>query len=206
MKFEDVKDLIEQVSQKVDNDIFVVGSQALYGYTNEVPYSVEASMETDFILGSDKDKAAVDLEFGELSKFYREKGYHAHALEEEFAPLTEGWKGRANQNENLKPSNNKSVKFCSPEDLAASKLVVGREKDLMLVEKMMEMKAVNIEKLKAVIKTLPNEMKNAAIVNYKDIKQNILIKKEATSYEKFNRQNRFANRRNNNKYIGGFER
>lgn len=111
----------------------VVGSQAILGQFPEPPAELVQSIEADiFSLRSPEDANRVDGSIGEGSLFNASFGYYAHGVGEETAVLPRGWKERL-----VKLSNENTggaVGLClEVHDLAASKLVAGREKDLAFV-------------------------------------------------------------------------
>jgi Xaa-Pro aminopeptidase len=74
----------------------------------------------------------VDGSIGEGSPFHQTFGYYAHGVGEDTAVLREGWRGR------LVPLHNENTGhgtgLClEVHDLAVSKLVAGREKDLVFL-------------------------------------------------------------------------
>lgn len=111
----------------------VIGSQAILGSHPDAPRELVESMEADlFTLRSPDDANLIDGSIGELSPFHSTFGYWAHGVALETAILPVGWQDRLVpiQNENTKGA----VGLCLEEnDLAVSKLVAGREKDLDFV-------------------------------------------------------------------------
>jgi hypothetical protein len=108
----------------------VIGSQAVLGQFPNPPAELLVSIEADlFSLGSSKDADLIDGSIGEGSPFHQTFGYYAHGVAEETAVLPAGWKDR------LVPLHNENTGggtgLClEVHDLAVSKLVAGREKDL----------------------------------------------------------------------------
>ena len=115
------------------NDIVVVGSQAILGSFPDAPAELLESMEAD-VFPRDKphDSILIDGGIGELSPFHETFGYYAHGVDETTATLPEGWRER------LVPIRNENTRgatgWClEVHDLAVSKLVAGREKDLAFI-------------------------------------------------------------------------
>jgi hypothetical protein len=115
------------------NDIVVVGSQAILGTYPDAPEDLLVSMEADvFPLDNSKDSTVIDGSIGERSLFHETFGYYAHGVDEDTATLPEGWRER------LVPIRNENTRgatgWClEVHDLAVSKLVAGREKDLQYI-------------------------------------------------------------------------
>ncbi len=90
-------------------------------------------MEADIFPLDDRDKALlIDGAIGERSVFHETFGYYAHGVSPDTAMLPDGWKAR------LISLRNENTRGCTgwclePNDLALSKLIAGREKDLEFV-------------------------------------------------------------------------
>jgi hypothetical protein len=111
-------------------DIVIIGSQSILGTFPEAPECLLISMEADvFPLDRPQDAILIDGAIGELSIFHETFGYYAHGVAEDTAFLPTGWKDRLVP---LKNANTRGVTgWClEVHDLAVSKLVAGREKDV----------------------------------------------------------------------------
>jgi len=120
-----------------EREFVVVGSQALLAAVPDLGPPLNKSMELD--LYPLRNPAAADLidgTIGELSPFDDTFGVYAHGVGPETAVLPSGWMQRAIRVENENTGG--SCGICpSPADLAVSKLVAGREKDLAFVAAML---------------------------------------------------------------------
>jgi hypothetical protein len=111
-------------------DIVVVGSQAILGTFPEAPAELLISIEADvFPRDRPHDSILIDGAIGERSLFHETFGYYAHGVDETTSTLPEGWRER------LVPIHNENTRgatgWClEVHDLAVSKLIAGREKDL----------------------------------------------------------------------------
>lgn len=136
-------------------DIVVVGSQALLGQYPNAPDPLLSSIEADVFPRADPAKSIlIDGAIGELSAFHQTFGYYAHGVDETTATLPPGWEQR------LVPLRNENTGgatgWClEVHDLAASKLVAGREKDLNFVQVMLREKMLNPETLAKRAASLP---------------------------------------------------
>ena len=114
-------------------EFVVIGSQALLGQFPNPPAELLVSIEADlFTFRTEADAELIDGSIGEFSPFHRTFGYYAHGVGQETAMLPAGWKDR------LIPVRNENTgagaALCLEiHDLAVSKLVAGREKDLSFV-------------------------------------------------------------------------
>jgi hypothetical protein len=118
-------------------EIVVIGSQAILASYPDSPEELISSMEVDCYPLDDPAKAdLIDGSIGELSPFHLTFGYYAHGIGPETATLPAGWRTRVVRVESENTGG--TVGLCvSPEDLAVSKLVAGREKDLEFVGEML---------------------------------------------------------------------
>lgn len=119
------------------NEVLLVGSQAVLPQLAAVSATVTRSVEADFSAMPGDPRAAqiadlIDGAVGEMSVFNDTFGYYGQGVAPATARLPEGWQERAVRYET--PTTN-GVVACCPEkhDIAASKLIAGREKDLEFV-------------------------------------------------------------------------
>src|SRR4051812_40738361 len=120
----------------------IIGSQAVLGQFPAAPAELLVSMEAD--LFSPRDHADADLvegSIGEGSPFHTTFGYYAHGVGPDTAVLPGGWQDR------LVPLHNSNTGggtgLClEVHDLAVSKLVAGREKDISFIEALLRYRLV----------------------------------------------------------------
>lgn len=116
-----------------ERDFVVIGSQAVLGQFPDAPDALVASIEADIYPRQAPAKSdLIDGAIGELSVFHQTFGYYAHGVDDTTATLPAGWTERlvpvANDN------TGGATGWClEVHDLAVSKLVAGREKDLDFV-------------------------------------------------------------------------
>ncbi len=123
----------------------IIGSQALLGQFPDSPAELLVSIEADlFTLRSPEDASLIDGSIGEASPFHQTFGYYAHGVGEETAVLPDGWKERLVEihNENTGGSTGLCIEV---HDLAVSKLVAGREKDLSFVAGLLRHRLATLE-------------------------------------------------------------
>lgn len=113
-----------------DHEIVVIGSQAVLGQYPEAPAALLASMEADVLPRNRPERAdLVDGAIGEGSSFHERFGYYAQGVGEATATLPAGWRERLVPVRN--PNTAGVAGLClDVHDLAISKYVAGREKDL----------------------------------------------------------------------------
>ncbi len=113
-----------------DDDIVVIGSQAILGQFPAAPLELLVSREADVYPRAHPERAdLIDGSIGEGSPFERQYGYYAHGVGPETAVLPAGWEDRLVV---VSSPNTRLVRgWClEVHDLSIAKLVAGREKDL----------------------------------------------------------------------------
>jgi hypothetical protein len=108
----------------------VIGSQSILGQFPYAPASLLVSIEADVYPLTRSERAElVDGAIGEGSQFHEQFGYYAQGVGESTAVLPAGWRTRL---VSIKNANTGGVEGLCLEvhDLAISKYVAGREKDL----------------------------------------------------------------------------
>ena len=114
-------------------ELVVIGSQAILGQFPDAPQDLTESIEADLFTWRDpRDSDLIDGSIGEGSPFHQTFGYHAHGVGAQTATLPDGWKSRTVQVST--PETGGATAYClEVHDLAVSKLVAGRDKDLSFV-------------------------------------------------------------------------
>jgi hypothetical protein len=113
-----------------DDEIVVIGSQAILGQFPDAPVSMRISTEADlFPLHHPERAEVIDGSIGELSPFHDTFGYYAHGVSATTAHLPQGWKERlvVIQNANTRGAKGLCLEI---HDLLAAKAIAGREKDI----------------------------------------------------------------------------
>ena len=111
-------------------EFVIVGSQAVLGQFPQAPDELLVSIEADiFSLRNSTDSDLIDGSIGEGSPFHQTFGYYAHGVSEETAVLPAGWRDRLVSIHNSNTGGGTGL-CLEIHDLAISKLVAGREKDL----------------------------------------------------------------------------
>lgn len=154
MKREDLEHIIRAAAGITDERIFVVvGSQAILGQYPAAPPELLQSIEADLYPLQRPDLAdLIEGSIGIETPFHQSFGYYAEGVGPETAKLPAGWEKRSLHITN---SNTTGATAICPEahDLAASKLVAGREKDIewvrIAVERGLVQKGLLAERVKA---------------------------------------------------------
>ena len=114
-------------------EFVIIGSQAVLGQFPHAPPELLVSIEADlFSLRDPADSDLIDGSIGEGSPFHQTFGYYAHGVGADTAVLPNGWRERLVpvRNENTGGGTGLCLEV---HDLAVSKLVAGRDKDLDFV-------------------------------------------------------------------------
>lgn len=137
-----------------ERDLVVIGSQAILGQFPEAPEALLVSIEADVYPRHAPEKSdLIDGAIGELSAFHQTFGYYAHGVDETTATLPAGWTERLVpiQNENT----GDAIGWClEVHDLAVSKLVAGRERDMAFVAVLVRERMVDPAVLHARVEAL----------------------------------------------------
>ena len=119
-----------------DDEIIIIGSQAILGQFPNAPARLLSSMEADIYPKNNPENAdKVDGAIGEGSSFHELHGYYAQGVGEGTAVLPKDWQRRlvAVNNQNT----NGVTGYClEVHDLAISKLVAQRPKDMGFVQEL----------------------------------------------------------------------
>ncbi|MCP4431918.1 MAG: hypothetical protein GY806_13130 [Gammaproteobacteria bacterium] len=123
-----------------DNEVLVIGSQAIHASIDYKLEEAERSIEVDVSSLNDADGSKADLidgSIGELSIFQDTFGYYAQGVTPQTATLPDGWRDRLIPY--LRPGTNGVTALClEPHDLWLSKAVAARPKDKEYCRALME--------------------------------------------------------------------
>jgi hypothetical protein len=142
----------------------VIGSQALLGQHPDAPVSLLASMEADiYPLHRPERAELVDGAIGEGSMFHESFGYYAQGVGPQTATLPRGWEARLVRvcNEN---TGGVTGLCLEAHDLAISKYVAGRQKDLAFTRELARHRMTQAPVLRARLRVTPLEAKLRRIV------------------------------------------
>lgn len=130
MRRRDLEHLIRAAANIADDDeLIVIGSQAILGQYPDAPAELCVSAEADLYPKNRPERTdLIDGSIGEGSPFHDTYGYYAQGVGEQTATLAAGWRDR------LVPIRNANTRgatgWClEAHDLVLSKYVAAREKD-----------------------------------------------------------------------------
>lgn len=142
-----------------DPRILVIGSQAVLGTFDDQDLPLEAtrSVEADIVFLDDPDASKadeVDGAIGEGSEFHRTYGYYGQGVTLSTAVLPEGWQDRVVRfpRQDAAPSRASCLEIY---DIAAAKLVAGREKDFEYVTALVVAHLLDVDLLRQRCELIP---------------------------------------------------
>ncbi len=137
-----------------EKHFIVVGSQALHGKHPDIADDIIKSAEVDLVAAKGPKRTEWLNAIGVYSPFHETFGYYADPVDERTATLPKGWKGRL---VDLPPGDTEGVKgLClEPHDLAISKYVASREKDLIFTRELARRGIVSEERLLSLLDQTP---------------------------------------------------
>ena len=118
-----------------ERQFIIVGSQALHGKYPDVADQILTSFEVDLIASDHAEPTEWLNAIGVDSQFHETYGYYVDPVDVGSSTLPKGWKGRL---VNLPAGDTEGVRgLClDPHDLAISKYVAFREKDLVFTREL----------------------------------------------------------------------
>jgi len=140
--------IIRAAAQIADDDeLVIVGSQAVLGQYPNAPPELLVSIEVDLYPKHHPERAdLIDGTIGELSPFHDTFGYYAQGVGPTTATLPEGWERRLIPVHG--PSTRGATGWClEVHDIVVSKLVACREKDLAYARAALRHGLVRVEEL-----------------------------------------------------------
>lgn len=138
-----------------DDELIVVGGQAILGQFPDAPETLLVSIEADLYPRNRPERSIeIDGSLGDGSYFHATFGYYAHAVGPETAVLPAGWEDR------LVPVRGENTGgatgWClEVHDLLLSKCVAGRERDWEFVEEAIRHRLADQAELRRRIPGLP---------------------------------------------------
>jgi hypothetical protein len=138
------------------SEFVVIGSQAVLGQFPHAPEELLVSMEADVfsLRGNPADNDLIDGSIGEGSPFHKTFGYYAHGVNVEVALLPDGWRNRlvSVHNQNTGGGTGLCLEI---HDLAVSKLVAGREKDLDFCSSLLRHRLISADTIRERLAATP---------------------------------------------------
>jgi len=152
--------VIAAAAAVVDDELVVVGSQAILGVLPDPPASLLRSLELDVYPRNNPARAAeIDGALGDGSRFHEMYGYYAHGVGPESITAPAGWDGRLVRLEipAIRRKDEAAIGWClSLGDLILAKLAAGRPHDLQFVEAALRASLLDLAELQLGVDLMPN--------------------------------------------------
>lgn len=159
MRRHELEHVIRAAAAIVEDEIVVVGSQAILAQFPDAPESLLVSLEADIYPRRAPEKAIeIDAAMGDGSPFHQTYGYYAHGVGPETPVAPAGWQERLIRLDvpTIVPRSGTATAWClEPVDLLLSKLAAGRPHDLAFVEAALQAGLVAIEALAPGLDSMP---------------------------------------------------
>jgi hypothetical protein len=160
LKRHEFEHVVRAAAEIVEDEVVVIGSQAILGQYPDPPNELLRSMELDVYPRNDPDRAGeIDGAIGDGSPFHRLYHYYAHGVGPETAIAPAGWENRLVRLElaPLRRTRGNVVVWClDVHDLVLAKLAAGREHDLEFVEQLMRSGLADLGQLELGIEWMPD--------------------------------------------------
>ncbi|MGH9947027.1 MAG: DUF6036 family nucleotidyltransferase [Pyrinomonadaceae bacterium] len=158
-----IKLILDFCETSGDNPPIIVGSQSFHAYSDHLPEIARKSVECDFMLSSSNfsKRPMIDLTLGIQSPYRVENGFFADALGLASVVLPDGWRDR------LVPYHDDSgnvIALCADKhDVAVSKFIAGRDKDLEFLASALASGLIEIKQLLERLEPASDKVENDVI-------------------------------------------
>lgn len=159
MNREEFEHAIRAAADVVDDEIVVIGSQAVLAHHPQAPERLLRSMEVDVYPRNQPERAGeIDGAIGDGSAFYKTYGYYAHGVGPETVIGPAGWEARLVRLEvpAIRFKDGHAVAWClEMHDLVLAKLAAGREHDRAFANDAIKAGLVDVEQLRVGVDLMP---------------------------------------------------
>ncbi len=158
--------VIRAAADIVDDELIVIGSQAVLAEHPDAPEELLRSSEVDLYPKGDPSRAIeIDGAMGDGSRFHETYAYYGHGVGPETFVAPAGWEGRLVRVE-LKPHQRRkppAVAWClSTPDLLLSKPAAGRPHDFEFLRVALGARLASIDELRLGIDLMPAAVRDRA--------------------------------------------
>jgi len=159
VKREELEHVIRAAADIVDDELVVIGSQAILAEHPNAPASLLRSVEVDLYPLNHPERADdIDGAIGDGSRFHETYEYYAHGVGPETAVAPAGWRSRMLRLElpAIRRRRENVVAWCmAPHDLVLAKLAAGRPHDLEFAADAIREGLVDSDQLELGIELMP---------------------------------------------------
>jgi hypothetical protein len=159
MRRAELEHVIRAAADVADDEIVVIGSQAVLGGLPDAPASLLWSQEADVYPRTHPERAeAIDGAMGDGSPFHAAFGYYAHGVGPETAKAPAGWEERLVPVRIPRSPRDATLVtgWCmEPHDVVLAKCAAGRERDWEFAREALRHRVVDADELLRRVGTLP---------------------------------------------------
>lgn len=159
MNAADLEHVIRAAAAITEDEIVVIGSQAVIGAQQEPPAAMLESMDADiYPRGAPARAIEIDGALGEGSDFHEQFGYYGHGVGPETPIPPAGWQERLTKRVYPATALWKTPAvawFLRIDDLVLAKLAAGRPKDLTFAADAIRSGLVDVENLERGLELMP---------------------------------------------------
>lgn len=159
MRREDFEHVLRAAAEIVDDELVVIGSQAVLAQFPDAPEALLQSSEVDLYPVSAPERSEeIDGAIGDGSQFHATYSYYAHGVGPETVIAPAGWQGRLVRLElpAIRSRDKTVIARCLEiHDLVLAKLAAGREHDFEFVEGAMRAGLVDVDQLRLGVDLMP---------------------------------------------------
>jgi len=160
VKREEFEHVIRAAYAIVNEEIVVIGSQAVLAQHPDAPEALLMSSEVDLFPRKNPDRSEeIDGAIGDGSRFHQTYAYYAHGVGPETVVGPAGWEGRLVPLEvQIAPHKDRTVTAWCLEvhDLILAKLAAGRPHDYEFVEEAIRAGLVDLDQLRLGAELIPD--------------------------------------------------
>lgn len=164
MRREDFEHVIRAAADVVDDEIVVIGSQAVLAVDPETSAVLLHSQELDVFPRHDPARAdEIDRALGDGSPFHATYGYYAHGVGPEAVHAPDGWEARLVRVDvpQRARATGTAIAWClEVHDLVLAKLAAGRSHDLTFVDEAIRTKLVRVDELIGRLAEMPDRYRD----------------------------------------------
>lgn len=164
MRRDEFEHVVRAAAEVVEDEIVVVGSQAVLGQHPDAPASLLRSLEVDLYPRTNPARAAeVDGALGDGSRFHETYGYYAHGVGPETSIAPAGWQERLIplRLRSLGDARKSVTIWClETHDLFLAKLAAGRPHDLEFAVEALQAELVDPARLELGVDLMPERYRD----------------------------------------------
>lgn len=166
MNRDEFEHVIRAAATIVDDELVVVGSQAVLGQYRDPPASLLRSMEVDLYPRNAPERAdMIDANIGDGSQFHATNDYYGHGVGPETVHAPDGWESRLIRVDvaalTRRPDKIATAWCMEVHDLVLAKLAAGRPHDIEYAREAIAAGLVDVNRLLELVESMPDSHRAA---------------------------------------------